>query len=71
MSLRVARGPYVTASGAQEVFVVRGDRAVRTTAMIGASGYDYVQVLGGLAKGDEVIVSDMKDYLHVKEVKLK
>ena len=71
MSLRVAKGPFLTGSGAQEVFVVRGDRGVRTTATIGASGYDYVEVLGGLAKGDEVIVSDMKDYLHVKEVKLK
>jgi len=71
VSLRVAKGPFLTGSGAQEVFVVRGDRGVRTTATIGASGYDYVEVLGGLAKGDEVIVSDMKDYLHVKEVRLK
>jgi hypothetical protein len=30
-----------------------------------------VQVLGGLRKGDEVVISEMKDYITVKEIRLK
>jgi HlyD family secretion protein len=71
ISLRLTKGPFLTGRGPQEVFVVRGDRAIRTTATIGVAGYDYVQVLGGLRKGEEVVISDMKDYLNVKEVRLK
>lgn len=69
--LRLAKGPYLTGGNAQEVFVIRNDRAVRTTARIGVSGVDYVEVLGGLRKGDEVIISDMRDYINAKEVRLK
>jgi HlyD family secretion protein len=71
ISLRLAKGPYLTGRGPQEVFVVRGDRAIRTTATIGVAGFDYVQVLGGLRKGDEVVISEMKDYITVKEIRLK
>ncbi len=71
MSLRLAKGPFLTGNGAQEVFVVHGDHGVRTTATIGVEGFDYVEVLSGLTKGDEVVISDMRDYLHVKEIKLK
>jgi HlyD family secretion protein len=71
ISLRLAKGPFLTGAGPQEVFVVRGDRGIRTMATIGVSGFDYVQVLGGLNKGDEVVISDMRDYTHVKEVRLK
>ncbi len=70
-SLRLPSGPYLNGNGAQDVFVVQGSRAERMTARFGVSGIDYVEVLAGLKKGDEVIVSDMHDYLHVKEVKLK
>jgi HlyD family secretion protein len=70
-ALRVASGPFLTGDGDQEVFVVDGSSAKRTTARIGVAGFDYVEILDGLHKGDEVIVSDMKDYLHVKEVKIK
>lgn len=71
MSLRLTKGPFLMGGGAQEVFVVQGDRGMRTTATIGVEGFDYVEVLNGLRKGDEVIISDMREYLHVKEIKLK
>lgn len=70
-SLRLAKGPFLTGGGSQEVFVIRGDRGIRTTATIGVAGFDYVQVVQGLHKGDEVVISDMRDYIHVKEVRLK
>jgi HlyD family secretion protein len=69
--LRIAKGPYLTGAATQEVFVIRSDRAVRTAARLGDAGIDYVEVLGGLQKGDEVIISDMRDYINSKEIRLK
>jgi HlyD family secretion protein len=69
-ALRVKRGPFADSSDRQ-VFVVRGDRAVRTPVTLGVAGIDDVEVLSGLADGDEIIISDMRDYAHLSEVALK
>ncbi len=71
VALRLPSGPYLNGNGAQDVFVVRGNRADRTNARFGVSGIDYVEVLAGLKKGDEVVISDVRDYLHVKEIRIK
>lgn len=70
-ALRVRKGPFVSGgNGVQQVFVVRGDTAVRVPARLGITGMDEYEVLDGLVEGDEVIVSDMTDYLYAKEVRL-
>jgi HlyD family secretion protein len=70
-ALRVRRGPFATAAGRQDVFVVRGDKAVRTSVRLGLASFEYVEVAEGLFPGDEVIVSDMKEYAHLDEVRLR
>lgn len=70
-ALRVKRGPYMTPDGTHAVFVLRGDRAVRTPVEFGLTNIDCYQVLDGLEEGDEVIVSDMSKYVHVREVLLR
>lgn len=70
-ALKVARGPFADGTGTRQVFVVRGDRAVRTAATLGVSSFDEIEVLSGLAERDEIIVSDMRDYVHLTEVKLR
>ncbi len=70
-ALRVRRGPFATAAGPQDVFVVRGDKAVRTRVRLGLASFEQVEVVSGLFAGDEVIVSDMKDYAHLAEVRLR
>jgi len=65
--LRIASGT----GRAQQVFVVHGDRATRTRVQLGEVGADAVEVLEGLAEGDEVVISDMQDYERVKTVKLR
>jgi HlyD family secretion protein len=69
-ALRLKRGPFAD-NIARGVFVVRGDRAFRVPATIGLSGIDDVEVTSGLSDGDEVIISDMRDYAHLSEVKVK
>jgi HlyD family secretion protein len=69
--LRVKNGPYYTGGKEQPVFVLADGRAVRRTVRFGDSNFDYVQVLGGLRAGEEIVVSDMKDHLDTPELKLK
>jgi HlyD family secretion protein len=69
-TLRVTRGPFAD-STARQVFVVRGDRAVRVPVTLGLAGIDDVEVLSGLSESDEIIISDMRDYAHLSEVALR
>jgi HlyD family secretion protein len=67
--LRVRKGPFVQGGGAvQQVFVIDGDRAVRVDARMGLAGREHLEILSGLEPGDEVIVSDMRDQAHLREV---
>ena len=70
-ALRVANGPFADGGGTDRAFVVDGSRAVRRPIRLGLIGAEYLEVTDGLAEGDEVIVSDMRDYAHLTEVKLK
>lgn len=70
-ALRIKKGPFASGEGSKDVFVIRGDMAIKTPVRFGISSFDQYEVLQGLIEGDEVIISDMKDYLHLKEVKLK
>lgn len=70
-ALRIKKGPFASGEGSKDVFVIRGDAAIKTPVRFGISSFDQYEILQGLIEGDEVIISDMKDYLHLKEVKIK
>ena len=70
-AVRVPKGPFAQGGAAEPVFVVQGDHAVRRTVRFGISGYDSYEVLDGLIPGEEVVLSDMKDYVHLQRVNLK
>jgi HlyD family secretion protein len=69
--IRVKNGPFYDGLVDQSLFVVKGDRAVRHTVSIGESNFDYVEIVGDIEPGDEVIISDMSDYRHMDEVKIE
>ncbi|MCW5572195.1 MAG: HlyD family efflux transporter periplasmic adaptor subunit [Steroidobacteraceae bacterium] len=50
------------------VYVVRGDRAVLTPVELGAASIAKIEALRGLAEGDRVIVSDMRDFNAAPEI---
>jgi HlyD family secretion protein len=70
-ALRIRRGPFATGEGTQDVFVVRGTRAVKMPVTFGVTGIDYFEITQGAMPGDELIVSDMRDYQHLKELRLR
>jgi HlyD family secretion protein len=70
--LRAPRGPYIRGGGDRhQIFVVRADRALRTEVTLGLVGHEYYEVVDGLVEGDEIIISDVRDYLHARQVRLK
>ncbi|MDR2496034.1 MAG: efflux RND transporter periplasmic adaptor subunit [Tannerellaceae bacterium] len=70
--LRVANASYYNGGrGEYELFVVSGDRLVRRKVQLGESNFEFVEVLGGLQAGDEVVVSDMADFSGRDQLKLK
>lgn len=69
--IRVANGPFVNGSGPQDIFIVEGNRAVRRRVAIGATNFDYVEIENNIKAGDEIIISNMNDYIHRKEVIIK
>lgn len=69
-TLRIKRGPSISGDGKQEVFVIRGDRAIKVPIFIGLNSFDTCEVTSGLWEGDEVIISDMRDYLHLAQLKI-
>jgi HlyD family secretion protein len=70
-ALRVRKGSSTSGEGVQQVFVLRGDRAVRTRVRFGIASFDFVEVAEGLAAGDEVVVSDMADYQHLTSIRIR
>ncbi len=62
-TLRVKNGPFYHGAREQAVYVVRpGSRAERRTVEFGESNFDWVQITGGLRPGDELILTETKDF---------
>ncbi|WP_374163549.1 efflux RND transporter periplasmic adaptor subunit [Arcticibacter sp. MXS-1] len=70
-TIRVANGPAFKGKGAQDVFVVKGNKAERRAVHTGLSNFDYIEVLDGLRKGERVITSDMSEFKNAEEITIK
>ena len=70
-TLTVRLGPFVTGPDRSDAFVIRGGRAIRTAVGFGLRGADDIEVRSGLQAGDEVVISDMRDYLHLEQLEVR
>ena len=66
-ALKVKKGIFSNG----ELFRIADGVAVRTRPRFGLSGAEEIEVVSGLREGDEVVLSDMSDYAHVRELRLK
>lgn len=70
--LRIYNRSFYIGKGDYQLFVKNGSgELVRRNVRLGASNYDYVEVEEGLFEGDEVVVSDMRSYIHNNRITLK
>jgi HlyD family secretion protein len=70
-ALRLKVGPFLNGAGPQDVFVVKGDRLLKTPVQIGIVGFERCEVQRGLFAGDEIVISDMRDYAHATQLQLR
>ena len=59
--LKVARSPFQD-SETRFVYVVRDDEAIRVSVEYGAAAIGEIEIRQGLAVGDTVVLSDMREY---------
>jgi HlyD family secretion protein len=64
------RVPYIEARGGPSGWVVDGDAAVRRPIRLGASSVTMVEVLDGLAVGDQVVISGTDTFGDAERVQL-
>lgn len=67
-TIRVANGPIFNGRKQQAIYVLEKGVAKRRTVNVGLTNFDYVEILDNLQAGEEVIITDMKDYEHLGEV---
>jgi HlyD family secretion protein len=70
-TVAVQHGTFPEIQGAQYAFVLRDGRAVRVPVRFGIRGFKDVEVLAGLSEGDQVVISDMRDYAHLEELEVR
>ncbi|MCL1933320.1 MAG: HlyD family efflux transporter periplasmic adaptor subunit [Candidatus Azobacteroides sp.] len=68
---RIKNGSYYMGKNIYNLWVIKGDKAYRREVSLGESNYDYVEVLSGLAPGEEVVISGLEGFGNVNEVKIK
>lgn len=70
-AVTVRQGTFPEVAGSHYVFVIRGNRAFRVPVRFGVRGVENVEVVSGLNEGDEVVISDMRDYAHLEELEIQ
>jgi HlyD family secretion protein len=69
--LLLPRGPYLTTGGQRYLYVIEGDTARRVEVTFGDVEGQQVEILNGVAAGDEVIVSGYQNFAEYETVKLE
>jgi HlyD family secretion protein len=69
--LKVRRGPAIPGEGTHDLFVIRGNAALKSPVQIGLSSFEEAEIVSGLIEGDEVIISDMTEHMGRKEVRVR
>lgn len=69
-TLRLPDGPFYDGSKELKVFCIKDGFAVEKTARIGLANFDYVEIVSGLNKGEEVIISDISKVDHLSKIKI-
>lgn len=69
--LKVRRGPALEGAGIEQLYVIDGDRAVRTPVRLGLSERTEIEIVDGLDVGDEIIISDTSAFERLAQVRIK
>jgi len=68
--LRIPNASYYIGAGEYELWVVKNGEAEKRKVKLGESSFEYVEVIGGLNMGEQVIISDMSQYKDKEKIKI-
>lgn len=69
--MRISNSSYYIGAGEYQLFVIdNGNELVRRKVVLGDSNFEYVEVVSGLKKGEQVVVSDMSEYKNKNKLKI-
>ena len=69
--LRLPNGSYYKERGSKTMYVIRGSKAIRTKVILGEANFDFVEVISGLEKGDQVILTDLAEKYDHEEMRVR
>ena len=70
--LRIRNASYYVGAGTYNMFVRNEDNElIRRKIRLGDSNFDHVEVVEGLQEGEQVVISDVSDFAHRENIKLK
>ncbi|MDR0363720.1 MAG: HlyD family efflux transporter periplasmic adaptor subunit [Bacteroidales bacterium] len=69
--LRIPNSSYYIGKGNYELWVINGNMAEKRKVQLGESSFEYVEVVGGLQKGEQVILSDMSQHKNKQRIKIR
>lgn len=67
----VVRRGALARTNAEVAFVLRGNEAVRVPVRFGLAGRETIEIVEGLREGDAVVISDVSEFVDVREIKVK
>lgn len=67
---RVIQGPAFNESKTQDVYIVKGNKAILQTLKTGLKGDEYIEIISGADVGDKIIISDITPLRKVNEVEI-
>ncbi len=68
--LRIPNSTYYIGAGEYELWIVKNGEAEKKKIKLGESSFEYVEVISGLEKGEQVIISDMNQYKNKQKLKI-
>jgi len=68
---RIKNGSYYMGKNRYNLWIIKGNKAIRREVNLGECNYDYVEALSGLAPGEQVVISGLEGYGNVNEVKIR
>lgn len=69
--LRLPNSNFYIGPGEYSLFVVSGEELKQRTVRLGECSFNHVEVIEGLSEGEQIVISDMKQFYDNQTIKLK
>ncbi|HMB72031.1 MAG TPA: HlyD family efflux transporter periplasmic adaptor subunit, partial [Gammaproteobacteria bacterium] len=69
--LKITRGPALEGAGIEQLYVISGNRAVRTPVRLGVSERRQIEIIDGVDVGDRIVISDVTAFDDLEIIRIR